>query len=318
MNKYKIFQRKLIAELNNNKLERPLGKILMELFDQSKSVVYKKLRCQAPFSLSEYLLILDHFNISTNTIEENPIKNGLDIELMPLVKSFETLTQYLTHAHAQLTIYRQLPEFKMWYVARDLPLFHYFKHKELGALKALVWVHESYKKKLKIKDVPQSLLEAGKKMYQLYTQLNCTEIWSEQTIDNTLNQVVYYYSLKMITDVDAEIILHQLKLLLKEEREALMEGNKNGEAQIDLILSPFIMMSNGAFMKFGKVKSAMMAISTIQTIVVHDKSLLTSLETSFKYQLKHGKSLVNSSVADIEYFFDGLLSKVEKTEGLIV
>jgi hypothetical protein len=45
--------------------------------------------------------------------------------------------------------------------------------------------------------------------------------------------------------------------------------------------------------------------------VVCEAQLLDSLQASFDFQLRHGKSLTSSSVSDIESFFDGLLARIE-------
>lgn len=306
----------LLAKMNETEQEMAVGSRLQNLLGVTKSVVYKKLRGEIAFSITELFIISSYYGFSVDSLTEKTlpkyqVKKGLDVELMPLVNSFETLTAYLQQANNQLGIFNQLPDFNMVYIARDLPLFYYFKYAELGALKALVWVHESYKKQWRIKDVPESLLRAGANLYDLYTRINCREIWNRETLTNTLAHVKYYYAIKTITKAEASRILWQLDALITDTKQSLIEGAKSGKATIDIIESPFIMMSNGAFLRFAEARLAMMAISTIQTIVVREAQLLDSLQASFDFQLRHGKSLTSSSVSEIEAFFDGLLARIE-------
>ena len=320
---YSVFHKRLVERVDLVGDGRPLGVQLQEVLKQTKSVVYKKLRGEIAFTLADVFTLAAHYGFSTDQLTGNiraqrSSKKGLDLELMPLVSSFETLTAYLKQAYNQLAVFNDLPSFTMTYVARDLPIFHYFMFRELGALKALVWVHESYKMKFRLKDVPDELLQSGANLYDLYTKINCTEIWSKRTIANVLYQISYYHRLKVLNRLEVEILFKQLETLLDSAKNDLIDGVKSGNANIDIVESPFIMMSNGAFMRYADTRLAMMASSTIQTIVVREPQLLDSLEASFAFQLRHGKALKHASVADIELFFGYLEEELKETQKAIL
>lgn len=291
---------------------------LMPLLKQSKGNVYKKLRLEVPFRIDELLAVSKHFAISIDQIlgiETNKTSGQIEkqIEVMQVVTDFETMTAYLQQAHSQLLVFRQMPNFEMTYIARDIPLFYYFAYPELGALKAITWVHESLTKKMKITDVPSSLLQKGAELYEFYKTTCSTEIWSLETINNTLKNVLYYTRSGVISKSLAQQILHQLGDLLNEQRNLVEQRKAESQNTKTFIHSPFIMMSNGALMHIGEHSFGMLSISSIQTLIIHHPVLLQSLKTSISWHLANGTLLHNSSQDVISEFYSKMSGKLTET-----
>lgn len=289
---------------------------LVPLLKQTRGNVYKKLRGEVQFTADEISIMAKYYNISIDKLlglNADAERVERNIEVMHVVNDFDSLTAYLRQAHGQLLTFRQMPGFKMTYVARDLPIFHYFAFPELGALKALTWVHESIEGKPRLKDVPTNLLNAGMDLYEFYKTTNCTEIWSVQTLHNTLQNIIYYKEVGVLSKTLAMQLLSQLSGLLSEQKMRVLRY-RDHNAYGGLIHSPFIMMSNGALLRIGETVFGMLAISSIQTIVVHVPQLLASLNTSIQWHLHHGVALHMASEAVVNAFFEILDSKVVETK----
>lgn len=288
---------------------------LVPLLKQSRGNVYKKLRLEVPFSADEQAAIARHYTISLDALIgiETNVANGnkeKHFEVMQVVDSYETMTTYLRQAHTQLLTLRQMPGFSMVYVARDLPLFHYFAFPQLGALKAMTWVHENLSEKPNLKHVPEALLKAGEDLYTFYRETNSTEIWSYHTLDNTLENVVYYTKAGLISQTLAVQLFAQLRAIVQLQKETVFSNRAKTSVTKQLVHSPFIMMSNGALMHIGETRFGMLAISSIQTIVVHQPDLLHSLSTSINWHMHHGTVLHEASDAEIERFFNALGQRI--------
>ena len=77
------------------------------------------------------------------------------------------------------------------------------------------------------------------------------------------------------------------------------------------------MMSNGALLRIREITFGMLAITSIQTIVVHEPRLLASINTSIQWHLHHGVALHKASEAVVHAFFDILDAQIIDAKKLI-
>lgn len=322
MKDYAIIQKNFIAQLEKVTDDKKLWQELMTLLDQSKTVVYKKLRCHAPFSFSELVLLAKTYGLSIDAAigqvlaaeeaEPEP-KRDFRIELMPLVDSFEALANHLNHTHGQLSVFQSLPHFSMMYVARDIPLFDNYWFEELGALKALVWIHENQMRTVRLKQVPKAITEAGSRMLAMYNTVRSTEIWTGNTLDTTINQIKHCYQRSLLNKFEMELVFDKMEAYIAEKCASVLAAKQQKNSKKEFIISPFIMMTNGTLVNLGQSKMAMVALSGIQSVVVHHHELVEAIEKSFLFQQQFGKNCNALSEDEIRDFF-GLLAQKLATE----
>jgi hypothetical protein len=311
-----VLLEKILADLPMNNLVATL----VPLLKQTRGNVYKKLRLEVPFTADEIAAIARHYNISIDDLlglEKAETHVEKAIEVMQVVNSFDTMTSYLDQALGQLQTFRQMPGFSMTYVARDLPLFHYFAFPELGALKALTWVHENLQETPKLKDVPRELLDAGAKIWAFYKTTPSVEIWSPQTLSNTLQNIIYYWQCDVLSKTLSLQMLVQLRALLQMQKETILHAKRLDITQKKLVYSPFIMMSNGALMRIDKTRFGMLAVSSIQTLILHHPMLLNSIETSVHWHMRHGTVLHEADDATLAGIFSHYESQISGAEKLL-
>jgi hypothetical protein len=77
--------------------------------------------------------------------------------------------------------------------------------------------HTDYRdKKYEPESIDESTLEMGKKVLGLYSRINSTEIWNEETVNSLLRQLEYYTS--------SGIIMHkEIALALCDDTDALID-----------------------------------------------------------------------------------------------
>jgi len=90
----------------------------------------------------------------------------------------------------------------MYYLCKDIPLFHHYQFKKLAAFKYYFW-HKTLlrspafvTKKISLKEYPDEIFEIGKKALDTYNQLDSFEIWNMESLNGTLRQVEYYQDTK--------------------------------------------------------------------------------------------------------------------------
>ncbi len=318
-------QKPFISALETKVPKLKLGKTLMGLLDQSKSVVYKKIRCEAPFSFSEIVFLARHFELSVDALigqtlpevaEQKPTVD-YKIEFTPTIDSLAALQSFLTHTLGQFSVYKGLPDFNITYVARDIPLFENFRYPELGAFKALAWVHEAEQHNVRLKQVPQLLLDTGKQLFDLYKGIPSVEIWTTSTMDNTLQQITYCRSKGLLNAFEAQMLLDKLALLINDRLNEALAERTNTTGNKTLIVSPFIMMNNCFLGNLGSTEMAVVALNTIQSLVVHNTEFIHSIKKSISFQETFGINMNRESEENIREFFKGLSDKVKMQKDIL-
>ena len=292
------FQKAFLEALETKVAAGKLGSYLQRQLNLSKNVIYRKLRGEAPFTADEMAHLSTELGLSMDALRGKANSGEVPVQPMPPVTSFEGLTNYLDNARNQLGLFKTLPKFNLCYTARDLPLFYYFKHAKLAAFKSVVWLDETGAGEVKIHEVPFELLKAGRELYEFYLTIPSSEIWTPYTLFNTLEQIGYYLESGLINLDDALEMLENLSDIYHEVDRWLVRGHKPGKAPFDLILSPFLMVNNGAIVEYANQKTAMFSMTMVQTLTVYDPDLTSIFERSVKHHRKVGSSLSTSSQKD--------------------
>lgn len=320
--KYKHILQELHSAMKYKEKEMPVALRIMQLFGLSKAVAYKKLRGDILFSVEELFRLADYYGIRLSELQSADWQMAETmpsdkIMVLPLVTSFRALRDNFKQIMLNISLLRNMQNFELVYVARDLPLFHNFKFRELGAFKSLVWINESHQKKYKLHQVPRATLDAGKELYDFYTELHITEIWSPQVLQNTLNHVRYYHQLNIIDTAEALVILDQIHQVVAGIKAQNLD-RKNPQTGSTILATPFIMMANSALINYGKnEKYALIAASAIQSLAITDRELINAIETSVDFHKVHCTNLSDSSVLVVEEFFKLLFDEIERYRMLI-
>jgi hypothetical protein len=87
----------------------------------------------------------------------------------------------------------------MYYLCKDIPLFHHYHFKELAAFKYFFWHKtllqspEFVSKKISLDNYPDEVYVLGKKALDIYNTLDSYEIWNMESLNGTLRQVEFYH-----------------------------------------------------------------------------------------------------------------------------
>ena len=265
---------------------------------------------------------LDYSNMAHELNEENKWKflRAIDIEKSDSVYIYSLnqmstlahMQDYLEHTLHQLKGLNFIPNATLYYAARDLPLFHYFRYPHLGAFKMQVWMRSQGKNTSKLKhvfnfeDIPIEILELGKELAGVYEQLSTVELWSTRTLSNVFEQIKYYYLAGHILRPEALRILEEVRKTIEDCENRTLKNQKKDTYKAELYLCDFLMMSNGALAKVNTNRMAWVAFSGIGLVNTSNEMFCRDYEEAFQSHIRMGVQISGSAARQRSEFFGSL------------
>lgn len=289
----------------------------------SAASAYRKLKATSPFSLDEVALLSTKYSISLDEAMFSDPNQVVIFKRTPEVNSLETLRAYFELTLEQLKALRNIPEATLYYSARDLPLFFYFRYPSLGAFKILVWLKDaggSLLEKNEVFDfnkVPQDVLDLGYQLNQAYFDMPTSEIWTPRTMANVFEQIQYYYRSGLLLKEDALKVLADVSMVIDDREARALENQKKANIKAELYSCDFLMMANGALALLGDMRIAWVAFSGINFINTTNQHFCKDYESAFKQHANLGVLISGSAEKQRSEFFRKLRDQLSSMEKLI-
>lgn len=233
------FQQYLFEHIRRNaRHETVIAQELMDLLQQSKANVYKKINGKVPFSGEEIILLARHFGIS---LDQHIHKGHGDFDKVSFDYSLpqhqpRTPLQFLEKIRNDMERFAQLPQPMIRYASNEVPIFHSVMSRNVLAFKLYVWSRTNWKipEMLQSAFNPEAIYERWpalddhrKATYSLYQQIPSVEYWPRIILNNFLNQIRYYASVNLFEDPAMPGILYaELLEMLDGMEKMATEGNK--------------------------------------------------------------------------------------------
>lgn len=312
----KLLQRQLPS---HTKLPDQLGALLKI----SPASAYRKLSGKSPFSMQELTIICKEYLISLDEAMYSDPNQVVIFKKTDEVRSLETLELYFQTTMAQLQILRNAPNATLYYAARDLPLFFFFRFPRLSAFKMLLWLKEAESDLLKrneifdFEKIPKSLIDMGYQLNQSYYDLPTCEIWTPRTVANVFEQVLYYYRSGLLRKEDALAVLEDVSKVIDEREMRARDNEKENHMKSELYSCDFLMMSNGALALMGDMRMAWIAYNGINFVNTTNPRFCEDYEKAFRQHANLGVLISGSAEKQRSEFFRKLREQIATMERLL-
>ena len=175
---------------------------IAKMLEVSVDSVYRRIRGEKAITLDELHLLCAHYKISLDQLMN--IQTGAFLFQGNLLdsKNFR-FDSYLTTGLHQMAYFRSFKQTDFYYLCKDMPFFHQYHSRELAAFKYYFWMGtliyfpDFKNKKVSFEEFPESIFEIGKKILDLYYQMDTHEVWTIESMNGTLRQIEYYVDSKM-------------------------------------------------------------------------------------------------------------------------
>lgn len=209
------------------------------------------------------------------------------------------------------------------YNAKDIPAFYIFLFPELSAFRGFFWERtfnsQSSQEQFDLKNVNEENRQLELEILQRYLNLPSTEIWSNEILNSTINQIGYAaesgfadeQTIAILLDKLTELIDYLFMVVKKGEKYLPSEPNK-GRSKLTVYLNEFMIGDNTVLVKTNTHKVTIMPRNILSSLVSADPTFF-----EHTWQLNENiirKSLLISESAEKERnkFFNHLKKKVER------
>lgn len=300
----KTIQQALFAQIKN-KLPGHLSvaEEVATLLRVSNDSAYRRIRGEKMLTLDELAILCNTYPVSIDELlhlqNNSIIFNGQQTDFT----QFE-LEQHLTFILQQLQHLNSFTDASMYYLAKDVPVFHYFHFPQLAAFKFYAWLktilhNTTYnnRKFILAEAVNERWQQLSQQIIQTYTHIPCHEIWSVETINSTLRQIEYCREALLFEDeTTIQLLYSQLLQLINHIEEQAANGQKfMPDSQTVSTGAAFQLYYNGA--------------------LLGDNSILMQLNSSRKVFINHAiLNYINTSNDQFcNYTFDAIQTIIKKS-----
>jgi hypothetical protein len=216
-------------------------------------------------------------------------------------------------------------EKRMYYVCKDIPIFHHFHFKEVAAFKHYVWMKGIFNapqyinKKFSLKDYPEQLFELGRKALSLYNEIDSVEIWNLESINSSLRQIDYYRDSGMFANEEEAILIYEAyeKLINHLDHQA-EEGYKfsaneapaAGKASYLMYLNELIIGDNSILAVLDGAKIGFIIHSVINIMTTKDLRFCENLNDCIQNLIKRSTLISSVSERERSRFFKYLRNRI--------
>ncbi len=219
----------LISKLHNKKQwVQELSKVLSLSID----AIYKKHRLESFYSLEEVILLSKHYSISLDNII-NSTPNEVKMQILSKNLPINNISSYLDTLKLNFSKLQELHDYKVYYAARELPIFYYFLDQNLAYFKLFVFSKAIWKipvfceNKFNLKLFDPEISRCMNALWALYSNSPSEEYWNNNIFDNTISQLKFYYDSRDISNTDALLVVHGMFNVIQKCKDMTIKGSKS-------------------------------------------------------------------------------------------
>ncbi len=269
---------------------------LAEVLHLSRDSAYRRIRGETVLSLDEVKTLCTHYGVSLDALLA-PTSEMVPFHYQMVSYDRFTFEHWLKSIEDSLQLISGFPEKEkeLIYYAKDMPVFYYFLFPELSAFKMYFWMktilgypqyqHEKFSKEV----VPPQYIATGARIWDKYSRLASTELWSDENLNVTLKQIEYHFDCGYFSSpADAHVVLDQFSALVKNVRQWATTGMKDGDkGSLKVYKNEILIAENTILFKMGSKR-----------VIFLTHNITSILTTSHELFCKH-----------TEMFIDNLINK---------
>lgn len=323
----KTIQLAYLDKVRNNRVNTTFVHELAGLLKTSVDSAYRRLRGEKIMTLDEILLISEHYKIPFATKEA---QTG-NIQFQGSFVNADTFdfAAYLNNVVQQVAYMNKFDGTRLYYLCKDIPLFHHFHFRALAAFKHYFWmknilhIPEFEQKKFRLSDYPDTFFELGKKALNHYSHLHTIELWNLESINSTIRQVAFYqesntfYAKEDIVEVYDAIVqtIDKLQVQAGEGFKRLENGEKGG--RYEMYFNEIVILENSLMAEWDKGRIAYLVHNVLNVLMTTDPSFCEQMKDYLENLIR--KSTLISRVSERErlIFFNQIRRQVEQQKAAL-
>jgi len=313
-----MIQQELLATLSRAlPPQTSLIEAVADALQLSYDAAHRRTSLKSKLSLEESVLLARYYNLSLDKLFATTKDHYVAVVKTRNIEDEEGLMRYFNSSLASLEPLLQEQESRVFYSAKDIPLFYTLTDNLLTRFKIYVWL-KVLNPKFSIQNFSQfipglSLMDSVRKLGNLYNDLNATEIWDITTINSTLKQINFYYEAGHLTAKTALELCDHLQKLMEDIASKVFPKNE----QFLFYYNELLLMNNNVLIDTPHKKSLYVPFSMLSYYQTSDRTTCKQAKQYFDQQLEHSKLLNTAGERERAVFFGKFYKKIEALRQLV-
>lgn len=291
---------------------------LAEILDVSRDSAYRRMRGETVLSLDEVKKLSLHFRISVDSVI-SPASDGIAIFQYQSVDSDKfNFSSWLKTIHENLSLLKQFPDAELWYFAKDIPVFYYFNSPLLSSFKMFFWMsavlrYDGFRNnRFGVRSVPRELTALGQKIFDQYTAIQRTEIWSEETLNVTLRQIEFYFDCGFFDESGiATQLCDEYSVLLDNIRSWAEAGFKDQrESGFNLYKNDLLIADNTILFKMGGKRMVFLPYNTMNILSTSNENFCRQTDEYLQHLVSKSEKISTTGEKQRNAFFNQMHEKI--------
>jgi Helix-turn-helix len=297
-----------------------LADALAEVLNMSRDSAYRRIRGETVLSLDEVKTLCNTYGVSLDALL-SPTSEMVSFRHQAVDHRSFTFAHWLKSILEGLEMLASFPEKdkEIVYYAKDMPVFYYFSLPELSAFKMFFWMKtalgypEYQKEKFKASLIPKDYIGLGERIWNRYSQVFSTELWSDETLNVTLKQIEYYMDCGYFVDPkDAALLLDQFSELVGNERKWAAAGSKGeGKGKLNLYKNEILIAENTILFKMGDKRRVYLTHNIADMLVTSHEQFCQTTEHFINNLINKAILISNTGEKERSKFFNQLDDKIK-------
>lgn len=305
MNNQELLLRTIQKKLEkNNSIIEAIARILDISYDAS----HRRVSMKSKFSIEEAVLLCKHFNISMDNLAGQT--NKILVKKTSEINSTNDLTLYLKESYEHLKEFSNR-ETKIYYSAKDIPLFYTIGGTLLSKFKLYVWSNLLINNQENIPfenfQIQTNILEYTSKLQKLYDEFDKYEIWNDTTINSSLQQIFYFFESGLLQRETTLNLYEDIISIIKQIEYKTSLNNNN----YNLYLNELLILNNNVLVESNERTKLFIPYTVLGYMITTDENTTSNTKHFLKHQIKISKHLNNTGTRDRKIFFNKAINKTE-------
>ena len=296
---------------------------IASVLDIGYDAAYRRINLKTSITLEEGVKLAKHYKISLNKLFEVGNQSTIIAELSPGINNLAEIEIWFKQSFNNVSPLTKLKSASIIYSAKDIPVFHTLKDTTLSRYKIYVWLkdvnEDMAKSKITFDDfvtaIPESLLESAFNLGAIYKGVNLTELWNDNTIIGTLQQVLYYFESRLLSSEKALIICDDIEDVINHIEEQTISQSLIGSKNLSSfkLYKTDLHTLNNTIMVTTPYQKVFFSPFTVLTYFKIEHQLTCELMYEFfEKQMSNSKLLANTGEKDRNLFFNKMRQKIER------
>ena len=309
--------RLFIAQLKNKIPENiSITEEIASILGINYDAAYRRLKGKVDFSLHETVLLSKKFDISLNELFQVGEENTYLIKESNSIKNLDDFNNYLKRLNQELTPFTNCKDCSLLVSAQEFPMSYFFDNPLLIRFKLFIWSsildflptgeRNSFSDFL----VSDETIESAKSVGESYSKANVTEIWSFSTVNNVLQQLLYFYKMRQINTNDAVELCHALTESLKKIQNKTINGGKSRDVKYNLYSNDMLMMNNSLLFKYKDKRRLAYPYAHLKLFIIENQKVCKDQEDYIHSQILHSNCITSASTSEHANFFNFKYDKI--------